>query len=127
MMVFHGGEGGVHRGIFVSTDREFASDYGDVTAYDLSLDGASVFDSLDEEQVGALLPITDPYDGVDITTFAEYLDRSSDTWEMIESYVSGYGIVVIYEGDVKNYKVNDIRHLRPLDPALVDGGVPLGS
>jgi hypothetical protein len=113
IVVFNGGATTIHPGIFMSTSPDFASDYGSLRAFELSLDG--LFDSLDPEHVAGILPLFDPYDGVCIDTIEAYASRSSDTWEMIEDVVKGYPVVRISEGGTVNYLVNDPGLLREID------------
>jgi len=108
--VYHGTEGSPepHDGMFFSTDADFASNYGSVHRYEIEL--GRIFDSLDAAMVEPLLPLHDSYDDEDIETIEAYMERSSDTWEMIETAVSsirskGFDTMIVYEGGVKNYLV----------------------
>jgi hypothetical protein len=80
-----------------------------------------MFDSLDENEIEPLLPIYDPYTETDIETMSDYMDRSSDTWEIIEQYLSsiegmGYDSVRIFEGGVENYYVFDKQNIKMVGP-----------
>jgi len=113
IVVFNGGATSIHRGIFMSSSPSFASDYGSLRAFELSLDG--VFDALNPEHVVHILPLFDPYDGTYIDTLDAYFERSSDTWEMIEDVVKGYPVIKMSEGGVTNYLVNDTNQLAEID------------
>lgn len=124
--VYHGDEkenAPLHRKMFFSSDRRFASDYGaHITTYELNT--LHFADTLDPELIEQFLPLHDHYDDRDIETMSDYMDRSSDTWEMIEEVadrmigMTGAAGLIIYEGGCKNYMVYDTSCLRPASEAL---------
>jgi len=114
VIVYNGGGNGMHSGIFMSSCAEFAADYGPVRTFEL--DVSCAFDSLNPDHVRGVLPLSDPYDGSMVETLEQYFERSSDTWEMIEKAVSSYPVVIIYEGGVRNFLVNDVSRLREVSP-----------
>lgn len=107
----------LHEKMFFSSDRGFASDYGlHITTYELNV--LNFADTLDPELIEQFLPLHDHYDDRDIDTMSDYMDRSSDTWEMIEEVaddivhmIDAAGLI-IYEGGCKNYMVYDTNCLR---------------
>lgn len=127
LVVYHGGgDGTPHRGFFVSTSRDFASDYGTVRAYELRIKGP-IFDSLDPEHARRVLPLHDPYDGAEVGTVEDYMERSSDTWEMLEEDVrtlDRYVAARVTEGGVVNWLINEPSLLTEIpmpDPEGPDG------
>jgi hypothetical protein len=117
---YHGGDTPEpHDGMYFSSNVNFSQDYGTVYQYKLNL--GMMFDSLDENEIEPLLPIYDPYTETDIETMSDYMDRSSDTWEIIEQYLSsiegmGYDSVRIFEGGVENYYVFDKQNIKMVGP-----------
>lgn len=111
MIAYHGGNHPEpHDNMYFSSDPDFAKDYGKVYQYKLSL--GRMFDSLDKTVIEPLLPLYDPYDETYIETIDDYMARSSDTWEIIEQYLTsikgaGYNSVRIFEGGVENYFIFD--------------------
>lgn len=106
----------LHRKMFFSSDPEFAKDYGKyITAYDLNT--VKFVDSLDRNLIEPLLPLYDPYTDTDVNNFEEYIQRSSDTWEIIESHAdqivadTGADGLIVYEGGVVNYLVFNVNAL----------------
>lgn len=120
--VFHGDtkpDVVVHSQMFFSTSRDFASDYGKhITEYDLNV--SNMIDSLDEDLISDHLPLYDPHADVELSTIEEYMDRSSDTWEILEvdglalSLVHSHGAdgIIVYEGGVRNYFVVNTHALK---------------
>lgn len=111
----------IHDRMFFSSCPDFARDYGEVREYEIQLH--NVFDTLDPDQVGTILPLHDSYDGTDIKTIEAYLARSSDTWEMVENKdfegsLPG-DVVVISEGGVTNYLVKRADLVTLIQPAPI--------
>jgi hypothetical protein len=85
------------------------------------LNTMNFIDTLDEEFVEGFLPFYDHYDDKDIETLSDFMDRSSDTWEMVEDKadeiigVTGADGLIIYEGGIKNYLVYNTRCLEKID------------
>lgn len=113
-----------HRGSFFSTDRDFASGYGPyVTEWviDLSRTGSS----LDGDFITDYLPLYDPYDDAEINSLDDYFERSSDTWEILETdgvidkmmQDAGLAALSVYEGGIENYYVRDTGILTPVSQA----------
>lgn len=106
---YHGGDHPEpHDGMYFSSDPHFSEDYGAVYQYKLHL--GKMFDSLDENVIEPMLPMYDPYHEVDIETMDEYMDSSTDTWEIIEQYLRdiksmGYDSIRVFEGGVENYYI----------------------
>jgi len=93
---------------FFSTDPDFAADYGEVRSYSLQM--TDVLDTTDRTTMEPYLPFIDPYDGSEVSTWEQYLERIGDTWEMIEAalpLLPQASIVLITEGGVTNYLVRD--------------------
>lgn len=100
--------------MFFSSDPNFAANYGEMHSYQLVYDASQAFDSLDPDMVAPLLPMNDPYDDEEIATMDDYMERSSDTWEMLEDRwgignggTTGYPIAIVYEGGTRNYLVTN--------------------
>ena len=116
---YHGGANPEpHDGMYFSSDPNFAKDYGEVYQYKISL--GKMFDSLDEHLIEPMLPMYDPYHEVDIETIDEYMDSSSDTWEIIEQYLRsiksmGYTSIRVFEGGVENYYIFDRSNIQLVD------------
>ena len=116
---YHGGDNPEpHNGMYFSSSLQFAKDYGNVHQYKITL--GKMFDSFDENMVDILLPMYDPYNGIDIETLDEYMHNSSDTWEIIEQYLRsiqsmGYDSVRVFEGGVENYYIFDKSNITMLD------------
>lgn len=106
---YHGGDHPEpHDGMYFSSDPDFSKDYGDVYQYKINL--GKMFDSLDERLIEPMLPMYDPYHEVDIETIDDYMDSSSDTWEIIEQHLRdiksmGYDSIRVFEGGVENYYI----------------------
>lgn len=117
--VYHGGlNSEPHDGMYFSSDPEFASDYGEVHKYSISL--GKIFDSLDPELIKPMLPLYDPYTETEITTMYQYNQRSSDTWEIIEQHLDdirsmGYDSIRIFEGGIENYYVFNKFKIRSIN------------
>jgi hypothetical protein len=108
-----------HPGMFFSTSKRFCESYGPhITEW--KLNQTDLIDSLDSDMIEDLLPLYDPYTDTDLNDISDYMDRSSDTWEIIENHAEGlcslYGAagMVVYEGGVKNFV---IYHPRAITPA----------
>jgi len=76
-----------------------------------------MFDSLDPKLIEPMLPMYDPYHETDIETIEDYLDSSSDTWEILEQHLRyvkgmGYDSLRIFEGGVENYYIFDKNNIR---------------
>ena len=114
--LFHGGDDPQpHNGMYFSTQPSFAESYGVVNEYNVTL--GKIFDSLDERVIEPLLPLYDPYDEVEINSINAYMERTSDTWEIIEQHLSyirgmGYDSVRIFEGGTENYYVFDKDNIK---------------
>jgi hypothetical protein len=122
--VYHGDEREhveLHPGMFFSTDPDFCTSYGPhITKW--SLDTLKIVDSLDDDLVEEILARYMLYDGHsdrDIETVDDYMELSSDTWEMIEPHAQsicklvGAAGMTIYEGGVQNYVIYDTSVLTP--------------
>lgn len=115
---YHGGDHPEpHDGMYFSSDPHFAKDYGEVYQYKISL--GKMFDSLDEHLIEPMLPMYDPYHEVDVETIDEYMDSSSDTWEIIEQHLRdiksmGYDSIRVFEGGVENYYIFDKSNIQLL-------------
>ena len=115
---YHGGDHPEpHDGMYFSSDPHFAKDYGEVFQYRISL--GKMFDSLDEHLIEPMLPMYDPYHEVDIESMDEYMDSSSDTWEIIEQHLRdiksmGYDSIRVFEGGVENYYIFDKSNIQLL-------------
>jgi len=119
IIAHHGGENHLpHDRMFFTTDKDFASEYGKVRQYRIKL--GQCFDSLDPDAVESILPVEDTYSDTMIDNLSDYMDRSSDTWEMIEGEIGqlkamGYDSAIIYEGGIKNYLVFYASHIELID------------
>lgn len=115
ILVYHGGgHPEPHNGMYFSTDPGFAEDYGKVYQYKIDL--GKMFDSLDETLIEPMLPMYDPYHEVDVETIDEYMDSSSDTWEIIEQHLRdiksmGYDSIRVFEGGIENYYIFDKNNI----------------
>jgi len=113
---YHGGDHPEpHNGMYFSSDPGFAEDYGEVYQYSIHL--GKMFDSLDPKLIEPMLPMYDPYHETDIETIEDYLDSSSDTWEILEQHLRyvkgmGYDSLRIFEGGVENYYIFDKNNIR---------------
>ena len=116
--VYHGGDSPEpHDNMYFSTNPDFASEYGKVYEYKITL--GTMFDSLEEEDVLNFLPMYDPYIDSDVETISDYMDRSRDTWELIEQHLRdiesmGYDSVRVFEGGVENFLVFDRENIKLL-------------
>jgi hypothetical protein len=104
---------------FWSSSRSFAEDYGDIIEARLKLE--KVFDTADEQQIKELynngIRLHDPYNDREYLTAEDYINSylfGVDSWEAFEetpgalSYIlKHYDIIILYEGGVKNYYVNN--------------------
>lgn len=114
-IVYHGDENKniKHDLVFFSTDRNFASDYGDVESYHLTINNP--FHTCEKEHVERLLDLmgllVDSYDNAEYQSYAD-LEASSlmytDTWELFEPHINrikslGYDGMILYEGGIENY------------------------
>jgi hypothetical protein len=117
--VYHGGDHPEpHDNMYFSTDLRFATEYGKVFQYKINL--GKMFDSLEEESVSDFLPMYDPYTESDVETISDYMDRSSDTWELIEQHLSdieamGYDSVRVFEGGIENFLVFDKSNIEIIE------------
>lgn len=117
----------LHPKMFFSSDPEFCESYGKhITAYRLNT--MNLIDSLDEELIEPHLPLYDPYTDSMVETISDYMDRSSDTWEIVEdiadklvSYAGAAGII-IYEGGIRNFLVYDTRIVTPIETTELTEG-----
>jgi hypothetical protein len=115
--VYQGSENGDKPTGFVSTDEDFAKDYGKVTK--LTISPKKVFDSGSEKDVQVLIDkvgsLTDSYDEKTYKTAKEFIENlgGSDTWESVEPHIDaiksmGFDAIKIYEGGVENYYVPNL-------------------
>lgn len=115
---YHGGDHPEpHNGMYFSSDPDFAEDYGEVYKYNIYL--GKMFDSLDPNLIEPMLPMYDPYHEADIETMEEYMDSSSDTWEILEQHLRyikgmGYDSLRIFEGGIENYYIFDKSNIQML-------------
>ena len=122
ILVYHGGSHyRPHDGMYFSTSEEFAESYGQVYRYSVNL--GRMFDSLNEKLVSPMLPLYDPYDDEEIYSMEEYMERSNDTWEIIEQHLSyirglGYDSIRIFEGGVENYYIFRKENIRLVSKEL---------
>jgi hypothetical protein len=124
MTVYHGDTKPnvtVHPKMFFTSDPDFAKSYGSyVTAYHLNI--SNFADTLDPDLIEEFLPFYDSYDDKEVETLDDYMERSSDTWEMIEadgkadSMVGRVGAagLIVYEGGVRNFLVYDTSVVKPI-------------
>jgi hypothetical protein len=120
--VYHGDqkpEVVAHPRMFFTECEDFASDYGPhISKWELNV--MSFADSLDRDLIEELLPLYDPHTDHDINDWSDYVDRSSDTWEMIEDRaddivkMAGAAGLIVYEGGIRNYIVYDTSVIRRL-------------
>lgn len=107
-----------YRKSFFSTCRREALSYGPhITEH--VLDTSRFIDTLDPNFVEEFLPFYDHYDDREITTVQDYMERSSDTWEMVEDkadeimhVVGGAAGLIVYEGGCRNFMVYDVSAIK---------------
>lgn len=106
-------------GVYLSTSKDFAEDYGTVRKYEVSL--GNIFDVFKKnhfnmliEKLGSLeVPDYESYNlPPEIKTYEDLDLVASDTWEVLEQYLStisslGFDSVLLTEGGYKNYFVFD--------------------
>lgn len=102
---------------FVTTNKDFAKDYGAMIKKYAIDPRANIFDIDDKKNFEKLLDkcgdLEDPYDGSIITSWNDYINigiSGSDTWELLENYFdtvrhTGYDAMKIYEGGRLNYMI----------------------
>lgn len=112
----------VHEKMFFSSDPNFCDSYGP-RLRTFKLNATRFIDTLDPEFVESFLPFYDNYDDKDIYDVETYMDRSSDTWEMVEDKAdeiiaeTGADGLIIYEGGIVNYYVFNTRCLQEVKHA----------
>ena len=110
---------------FFSTSESFSEDYGKVSSYEIEL--GNTFDSSKYLHIKKLLRITDLYDNyndidiLDLDSYDEATNYCSDTWEIIEPYISDikmlgkdgnrFDSIRIFEGGVENFIIFDNKQV----------------
>ena len=106
---------------FFSTSESFSKDYGKVSSYEIEL--TNTFDSSKYSHIKKLLKTTDLYDEyneievTDLDGYDEATNYCSDTWEIIEPYISDikrlgkegkkFDSIRIFEGGIENFIIFD--------------------
>jgi len=109
----YSGEVDIERPIFFSSSKDFASEYGRVARYHISINNP--FDTCSKADVNRLLKkvhvLKDEYSGETFQTFDELKESNllyHDTWEIFESHIKeiralDHDGMVIYEGGIQNF------------------------